>query len=91
MDDISRARRFINDQKWIFAKTMAHIPHEYCLLKNNSSPEEFLWFVKYMTAHSEPGEFFGKTFHYYFQDGYKYWMMDPSPEECDLINREVVK
>jgi hypothetical protein len=28
-----RARAFVDTQEWIFAKTMADIPHFYCLTK----------------------------------------------------------
>ena len=71
------------------SKTMAVILHFYCLKKTSFDSEEFDWFVRYMDAHSLPGEFYGKTYHYYYLDGWKYWIMDESLNDCDLINREL--
>lgn len=50
-----RARAFVGAQEWIFAKTMADIPHFYCLKKKCSDPMEFDWFVHFLTANSVPG------------------------------------
>lgn len=86
-----RARAFVGAQEWIFAKTMADIPHFYCLKKKCSDPMEFDWFVHFLTANSVPGQFYGKTYHYIFLDGWKYWIMDENPADCDLINRELQK
>ena len=86
-----RARRFVNDQEWIFAKTMADIPHFYCLKKNCPSPSEFEWFVQHLVTNSVPGQFYGKTYQYYFLDDWKYWIMDGNPADCYLINRELRK
>ena len=45
MNDEEKARAFVDAQQWVFAKTMADIPHFYCLKKNSIDPEEFDWFV----------------------------------------------
>ena len=47
MEDREWVRGFIESRQWIFAKTMADIPHWYCLKRD----------------------------------------LNPSAEECDLINR----
>ena len=86
--DEAGARAFVEAQQWIFAKTMADIPHYYCLKKNCPDPEEFDWFVRHLVTHSVPGTFYGKTYRYFFLDEWKYWIMDASPADCDLINRE---
>ena len=36
------------------------------------------------------GSFCGKTYKYLYWGDYRYWMMDPTPEECDLINRCII-
>ena len=87
----ARARAFVESQKWIFAKTMADIPHFYCLKKCCPDPSEFEWFVQYLVANSVPDQFYGKTYQYYFLDNWKYWIMDENPADCDLINRELRK
>ena len=89
--DIQRARQFIDSHIWHFAKTMPDIPHWYCLLKDKGDVEEFRWFAAYIREHSVPGQFYGKTYYYYYLDGYKYWWMDATVEECDLINRDKVQ
>lgn len=88
--DLDRVRAFINTRQWHFAKTMPEIPHWYCLREDRDDAGEFLWFAKYIRAHSEPGMFYGRVYHYYYLDGYKYWSMDERPEDCDLINRDEV-
>ncbi|MBP5336022.1 MAG: hypothetical protein J6Y63_00730 [Bacteroidales bacterium] len=85
--DTERARRFISEQEWIFAKTMADIPHFYCLKMYCGDPAEFLWFAQYLLQHSEPGFFYCTAYQYFHLDGWKYWIMDSTPESCDLINR----
>ncbi len=88
MTDEERARAFVDAQEWIFAKMMADIPHFYCLKNNCPAPEEFDWFVRYMVAHSVPGTFYGRTYQYFYLGDWKYWIMDDTPGDCDLINRE---
>ncbi|MDO5322121.1 MAG: hypothetical protein Q4F39_07030 [Bacteroidia bacterium] len=87
---MERARAFVSAQEWTFAKTMADIPHYYCLKSRTADCDEFLWFARLLTENSVEGEFYGKKYRYFFLDEWKYWMMDPTPEECDLINRERV-
>lgn len=89
--DLSRVRAFIDSHEWHFAKSMPEIPHWYCLLKDKGDVEEFHWFATYIREHSIPGQFYGKKYFYYYLDGYKYWMMDEFPDQCDLINRDIVK
>lgn len=79
--------RFINSQNWIFAKTMADIPHWYCLKANCDNPEDWVWFVKTIEQFGVNGQFCGKTYRYLYWGEYRYWYMDPTPESCDLINR----
>lgn len=90
-EDLERAQRFCYRAEWHFAKTMPQIPHWYCLLEECEDKDEFLWFARYVWEHSIPGEFCGRTYKYFYLGQYKYWLMDPSPEECDLINRDEVK
>ena len=91
IQDLDRVRAFIDSHEWHFAKTMPQIPHWYCLLKDKGDVEEFHWFAAYIREHSTPGQFYGKTYYYFYQDGYKYWWMDATVEECDLINRDKVE
>lgn len=83
-----RARTFVEAQQWKFAKTMADIPHFYCLKKNAPDQGEFEWFVRHLVAHSVSGAFYGKTYQYFFLGEWKYWIMDEDLGDYDLINRE---
>ena len=87
-EDLNRARSFVEGQQWVFAKTMADIPHFYCLKAGCSDPSEFDWFVRLLTTNSIAGTLYGKTYQYFYLDDWKYWIMDANPAECDLINRE---
>ena len=82
--------RFINSQNWMFAKTMADIPHWYCLKANCDNPEDWAWFVKAIEQFGVEGQFCGKIYRYLYWGEYRYWYMDPTPESCDLINRCVI-
>lgn len=88
--DLIRVDGFIKSHVWHFAKSMPEIPHWYCLLKDKGDVEEFRWFANYIREHSEPGQFYGKTYYYYYHGGFKFWMMDEFPDQCDLINRDIV-
>lgn len=91
LSDSGRARAFVDAQEWIFAKSMADIPHYYCLKRNSPDASEFDWFVQYLVDHSVPGTFYGKVYQYFFLCDWKYWIMDDNPKDCDLINREYQK
>ena len=88
MNDYERITAFIFANKWHFAKTMAYIPHWYCLLKEYGGNKEFAWAVGFMRDNARKGYFGQREFRYFYLNGYKYWDMDPTPETCDLINRD---
>lgn len=83
----SLVTHFIDNQEWIFAKTMADIPHWYCLKSRCDSPGDWLWFARFIEQYGVDGQFCGRTYRYLYWGEYRYWMMDPTPEQCDLINR----
>ena len=89
--DYRRIQKFIKDNEWHFAKTMAYIPHWYCLLKEYGNQKEFTWVVDFMRKNGRPSKFGNTVYRYFYLNGYKYWDMDPTPEECDLINRDKYK
>ena len=60
-----RAQEFVDSQDWVFAKTMADIPHNYCLKSRCSNRDDFEWFVQLLVDNSVPGTFFGRTFQYF--------------------------
>lgn len=91
MNDFERARKFIAAHSWHFAKTMASIPHWYCLRSEKKDYDRFKWFVTFIRENSREGRFYSKTYRYFYLWGWKYWDMDPSPAVCDLVNRDQYK
>jgi hypothetical protein len=49
---------FINSQNWIFAKTMADIPHWYCLKSKCDDKGSWDWFVRFMDEYGIEGSFY---------------------------------
>lgn len=94
-------RTFIGSVEWRFAKTMSWCPHFYNVLRWN--PEKRDGFIKLVSAIFNYGykeewptpserEKLKKPCKkrivtYFNVDEYKYWVMDPTVEETDLINR----
>jgi hypothetical protein len=91
-DELDRWRAFIGMSKWIFAKTYAKFaPHEYTLLKQTHSSNTFLEFARFIERHGYKEKFGKREYTYVNIDGWKYWTMDPTPEQTDLINRARIK
>jgi hypothetical protein len=98
--DMSEIRAFIGSVEWRFAKTMAWCPHFYNVLHWNPGKRDgFFKLVSAIFNHGyeeewpTPAERKRLSSHrkrivtYFNVDGYKYWVMDPTIEETDLINR----
>ena len=99
--EMSEIRAFIESVEWRLAKTMVWCPHFYNVL--NWNPEKRDGFLKLVSAifnygykeewptSAEREKF--KEAHkirivtYFNVDEYKYWVMDPTIEETDLINQ----
>lgn len=82
---------FIEANEWKFAKTMARIPHAYCLKERCTDPDMFERFVMHIRRHGYEGKFFKKTFVYFDVGQFQYWTMGSSLHETILINRAVKK
>ncbi len=82
-------REFIRTSRWIFAKSMPNVPHEYTLRKEVASDAEFVRFVQHIRGVGEVRPW-GKYRNSYLDiDGMSYWTMGSPIEETILINREV--
>ena len=84
--------RFIAEAKWRFAKTMPQWPHWYVMEDWNPDREtEFGELVRRIFEEGRDEQWgvgqWERTVRYYYAGDYKYWVMDPSIEETDLINR----
>jgi hypothetical protein len=68
---------------FIFAKTMADIPHEY-VVRTTDNEAAYAALLAAIRTHGVPGEFRGRRFRYLYPgDGWRYWQIAPYP----LINR----
>lgn len=81
-----RFETFIEGSRWIFAKTMPQIPHEYTLRKH-ADEAEFEAAVAFIREHGYRARW-GRYNHTYFDvDGWQYWTMGAPVGETILINR----
>lgn len=82
---------FIQTSQWRFAKTMPQWPHEYVVREWRPDKERvFRRFVVTIREHGYDAKFGRVTYRYLDIDGWKYWTMDETVEETDLINRASV-
>lgn len=83
---------FIATVTWRFAKTMPQWPHWYVMKAWNPGREaEFMELVRRVFEEGRDEQWgtgeHERTVRYYYAGGYKYWVMDPTIEATDLINR----
>ncbi len=79
-------RRFVNDERWTYAKTMPDWPHEY-LVRERVDEELFERVVKHIRSNGYEGRFYQKKITYYEEAGLVYWTMGASLNETIIINR----
>jgi hypothetical protein len=84
---------FVDDQTWIFAKTMPQWPHWYCLRAAARHPEAFDAFASHIHKVGYLAEFRPENraewaVRRYIDLGlHHYWTMADTPSEATLINR----
>ena len=92
-DSADVVEKFIAEVEWRFAKTMPQWPHWYVMKKWNPGREsEFVELVRLIFEKGRDekwgvGTPHERTVRYFYDGGYKYWVMDPTIDETDLINR----
>ena len=79
-------RRFVNNERWTFAKTMPDWPHEY-LVRDRVDRKLFERVVKHIRANGYESHFYQKKITYYEEGGLVYWTMGAPVEETVIINR----
>ena len=89
---VDAVEKFIAEVKWRFAKTMPQWPHWYVMEDWNPGREaEFGELVRRIFEEGRDEQWgtgkWERTVRYYYAGNYKYWVMDPTIEETDLINR----
>ena len=79
-------RRFVDREKWTYAKTMPKWPHEY-LVRERVDEELFVRLVRHIRANGFPGRFYRREYIYFEEDGLLYWTMGAPIDETTIINR----
>jgi hypothetical protein len=79
-------KRFIERERWTFAKTAHDWPHEY-LVRDRVDETLFERLVNYIRAHGSKGRFYRKILTYYEEDSLLYWTMGDPVDETTIINR----
>ena len=76
----------IEQNKWIFAKTMPGIPHYYIVKDDLSNDDKKLFdeFDEYIKMNGYSKKFYSKKYIYLNIDDYKYWVID------NILNREKI-
>ena len=79
-------RRFVNDERWTYAKTMPLWPHEY-LVRERVDEVLFERVVDHIRTYGYVGRFYEKEITYYEESGLVYWTMGSPLKETTIINR----
>jgi hypothetical protein len=80
-------RSFINESKWVFAKTYSKTwPHEY-VVRDKVDENNFVEFVSHIRVHGYLGKFYSNSIIYFDDSDMVYWTMGAPIEETTIINR----
>lgn len=89
--DLSHITHLLSREKWIWAKTMPGIPHEYIVRGQCRMGEEDFLMIVHAQRDLGKHEVWGKyNFPYLYLDGYKYWTMGDTFENTIILNRQKV-
>ena len=80
-------RPFVERNLWAYARTMPKHPHEYVLLWDSSSGDDFFRFVTTIRRLGYDEYFYTKRIRYLDLDGRRYWTMDDVLETTCVLNR----
>ena len=80
--------RWLEDQRWIFARTRASNPHWYCLRSEAADPKVFEEVVAHLREFGGPYLWWGSTYLQYVAGQHAYWTMGASVENTVVINRK---
>lgn len=81
-------RRWLEDQRWIFARSRANNPHWCCLRSEVADPRIFEQVVAHLGEYGSPYVWWGSTYLQYPAGRYAYWTMGAGVQNTELINRK---
>jgi hypothetical protein len=79
-------RRFIDAERWTYARTMPRWPHEY-LVRDRVDSHLFQQTVQHIRSHGFDGRFYQSKITYYEERGLLYWTMGAPLHQTRIINR----
>jgi hypothetical protein len=82
-------QHFVEQSRWIFAKTMPHNPHEYTL-RRHTTAEQFDAAVRFVRENGVMEEYWGRPYKTLYFGDHKYWTMGEPLESTILINRKLL-
>jgi len=87
----AQARRWLEAQRWHFAKTMPDNPHSYCLRREAADEGMFEAVVAHIREFGQPYPWWGTVYLQYVAGDFAYWTMGKRPQETILVNRKPLK
>lgn len=81
-------QRWLESQRWIFARSRPNNPHEYCLRREAGDPELFEKVVEHLREFGHPYPWWGTVYRQYVCGSHAYWTMGAPLVETELINRK---
>lgn len=92
-NDEIRFKQFIDNNNWVFAKTMAEIPHYYIVRDNLSENDKKLFdeFDVFVKKNGYTKEFYSKQYTYFNIGKFKYWVIENILNRAELEIEEKIK
>jgi len=88
--EISEIKKAISENKFVFARTMAHNPHEYAIRgKWNDATVTFDEFLEFMWSDYSIERFGNRMYRVSVIDGVRYWTMGGAEAITIILNRGV--
>ena len=81
-------KQWLEDQRWIFARSLASNPHWYCWRREAADPKIFEQVVEHLREDGSPYLWWVSTYLQYVVGQHAYWAMGASVENTELINRK---
>jgi hypothetical protein len=81
-------RRWLESQRWIYARSRPNNPHSYCLRREAGDTELFEKVVEHIREFGHPYPWWGRVYRQYVCGSHAYWSMGAPLSETELINRK---
>lgn len=84
----AQVERWLEERRWIFARSRPTNPHAYCLRRECEDEDLFERVVEHIREFGQPYPWWGTVYLQYVAWGFAYWTMGARPQETVLINRK---